>query len=98
MTDPEPQLDKERIEGILELILIAIRDNYQRGPVSRDRCFESLNALAAAVVMVIHGADGPGGEAQEFFDAMLMRCWLNTLIPPAPAHDQNPGPDSTEPQ
>jgi hypothetical protein len=67
----EIELDRERIEGVLEPILIAIRDNYQRGPVSRDRCFEVLNALAAATAIVIARSDGPGGEAEQFFHKAL---------------------------
>jgi hypothetical protein len=64
----ETQLDRDRIERLTEPILIAIRDNYERGPMSRDRCFEALNALAAATAIVIHGSDGPGGEAHAFFE------------------------------
>jgi hypothetical protein len=64
-------LDRARIEEITTSILVVIRDNYTRGPVSRDRCFEALNALAASAALVIEGSDGPGGEAQEFFEKAL---------------------------
>jgi hypothetical protein len=53
-----------------------IRENYMRGPVSRDRCFEALNALAASAALVIEGSDGPGGEAQEFFEQALRSSFL----------------------
>jgi len=64
----ETQLDRERIEEITKSILLVIRENYVRGPTSRDRCFEALNALAASAALVIEGSDGPGGEAEEFFN------------------------------
>jgi hypothetical protein len=81
-TSSTSQLDRERIEGLLEPILIAIRDNYQRGPVSRDRCFEALNALATATAIVIHGSDGPGGEAAEFFGKALAQALDSTRFKP----------------
>jgi hypothetical protein len=62
------ELDQERIETICVDILQIIQQNFVRGPISRDRCLEALNALAAAAALVIHGADGPGGKAHEFFD------------------------------
>jgi len=65
------ELDQERIEEICADILKILQENFIRGPISSDRCFEALNALAVAVAMVIHGADGPGGEAQEFFETAL---------------------------
>jgi hypothetical protein len=65
------RLDQDRIKEIMKSILLVIRENYMRGPVSRDRCFEALNALAASAAVVIHGADGPVGEARAFFDKAL---------------------------
>jgi hypothetical protein len=67
----ERGLDRERVERLMVEILISIRENYKDGPESRDRCFEALNALAAAAGLVIHGSDGPGGEAEEFFRKAL---------------------------
>jgi hypothetical protein len=67
----EGQLDRERIEGLCEYILLAIRANFERGPTSRERCWEALNALAASAALVIQGADGPGGAAEEFFRQTL---------------------------
>jgi hypothetical protein len=67
----ETQLDRERIENLTASVLLPIRENYVRGPTSRDRCFEALNALAASAALVIHGSDGPGGEAEEFFHKAL---------------------------
>lgn len=64
-------LDEERIQALVVEILEPIRDNYERGPISRDRCYEALNALAAAAVLVIKGA-GPGeAEARAWFDQAL---------------------------
>jgi hypothetical protein len=64
----ERGLDRERVEEITKEILLVIRENYMRGPVSRDRCLEALNALAASAALVIQGSDGPVGEARAFFD------------------------------
>jgi hypothetical protein len=66
-----PGLDRARIEEITTSILLVIRENYVRGPTSRDRCFEALNALAASAALVIEGSDGLGGEAQKFFEQAL---------------------------
>ena len=60
-------LNEARIKELLTAILLPIRANYQAGPISRDRCFEALNALAAATALVIAGAaksDPTAGEAQ----------------------------------
>jgi hypothetical protein len=73
MSENLPELDRARIEEIARGILLVIRDNYTRGPVSRDRCFEALNALAASAALVIEGSDGPGGEARAFFDKAIIQ-------------------------
>ena len=65
------RLDRDRIEKITKSILLVIRENYVRGPISRDRCFEALNALATSAAVVIQGSDGPVGEARAFFDKAL---------------------------
>ncbi len=67
----ETELDLQRIENLIKSILLPIRENYVRGPTSRDRCFEALNALAAGAAIVIYGSDGPGGEAHEFFEKAI---------------------------
>jgi hypothetical protein len=67
------ELDRARIEQITTSILLVIRDNYVRGPESRERCFEALNALAASAALVIEGSDGPGGKAQKFFEQALQQ-------------------------
>ncbi len=73
MSDKE--LDRDRVEGLTADILKLIRENFKRGPVSRDRCLEALNALAAATVIIIDGADGRGGEAHNFFEKALDKIW-----------------------
>jgi hypothetical protein len=73
MTNPETELNRERIERLMVSILLPIRENYRKGPVSRDRCFEALNALAAAAALVIEGSDRPGGEAEDFFRKALQQ-------------------------
>ena len=73
-------LDRKRIEDLTTEILLPIRANYMRGPVSRDRAYEALNALAAAAGVVIRGCDsGAQGEAHEWFEKALgTQLWGNT--------------------
>jgi hypothetical protein len=66
MQNQEEGLDRERIEALALQLLIPIRDNYDQGPVSRDRCFEALNALAFCAAHVIAGCQGDA-LALEFF-------------------------------
>jgi hypothetical protein len=77
-----PGLDRARIEEMTTSILLVIRDNYTRGPVSRDRCFEALNALAASAALVIEGSDGPGGKAQKFFEQALRQHGVIAAVRP----------------
>ena len=51
----EPSLDQERIEELAKQVLILIRENYQRGPISRDRVYEVLNALAFCTAVTVRG-------------------------------------------
>ena len=77
-----PELDRARIEEITKGILLVIRENYVRGPTSRDRCFEALNALAASASLVIEGSDGPGGKAQKFFEQALRQHGVIAAVRP----------------
>jgi hypothetical protein len=54
---------------MVEPILLAIRDNYIKGPNSRDRVYEALNALAFCAAHIIRGAGDP--EALAFFTKAL---------------------------
>jgi hypothetical protein len=58
-------LDRQRIEALSIAVLKPIQANYHRGPVSRDRVYEALNALAFAVATVVQGAQP--NEAHDFF-------------------------------
>lgn len=64
-------LDRKRIEEMMIQILLPIRENYKKGPISRDRAYEALNALAAASALVITGCDGGQAEAREWFERAL---------------------------
>jgi hypothetical protein len=64
-------LDEERITKLAEKILISVRDNYVPGPISRDRVFEALNALACVTAVVLSGTGDETGEAEEFFQKAL---------------------------
>jgi hypothetical protein len=65
----EPGLDEERIEKLAQQILLKIRDNYMVGPVSRDRVYEALNALAFCTAVTVRGADRD--EALQWFSEAL---------------------------
>jgi hypothetical protein len=67
----KPLEDAERVKKLAMEILLPIRENYRRGPTSRDRVYEALNALAFALAQTLEGADDP--HAKEFFDAALLK-------------------------
>jgi hypothetical protein len=67
--EPGAELDRDRIERLTGQILLAIRENYVAGPVSRDRVYEALNALAFSTAWVIRGTGDP--EALEWFSKAL---------------------------
>lgn len=62
-------LDVQRIEALAMEILTAIKHNYLRGPISRDRVYEALNALAISAAVTVRGADR--NEALEWFSQAL---------------------------
>jgi hypothetical protein len=67
----DPLEDVERVQKLAVDIVQAIRENYRRGPMHKDRVYEALNALAFAVALVLQGAND--AKAKEFFDAALAR-------------------------
>jgi hypothetical protein len=67
----EPLEDVERVQKLAMDIVQAIRENYRRGPMHKDRVYEALNALAFAVALVLQAVHDP--EAKEFFDAALAK-------------------------
>jgi hypothetical protein len=65
-------LDRDRIEELSVEVMRPIQRNYRIGPISRDRVYEALNALAFAVATVVQGAEGKAnGEARDFFNRAL---------------------------
>ena len=70
MTGPA-ELDREAVEQLAIALMIPMRNHYLRGPQGPDRVHEVLNALAATAALVILGADGEGGEAEQFFHTAL---------------------------
>jgi hypothetical protein len=64
-------LDRNRIEALAADLMAPIKENYQLGPISRDRAYEALNALAIAAAVVIMGCDGPQGDAHLWFQTTL---------------------------
>jgi hypothetical protein len=65
----ESGLDRERIEELTTQILILLRQNYVRGPISRDRVYEALNALAYCTAVTVRGTD-PDEALKWFSDAL----------------------------
>lgn len=66
-------LDEERVGRVARVMLGAVLHNYQKGPISRDRTLEALNALAAAAAHVIVGVGSRDDQAKayDFFAAAL---------------------------
>lgn len=72
MTETD-QLDRERIAQLSIRIMQAVRNNYVRGPQSRDRVFEALNALAIVTCTVIKGCDDDAKAVWFFQEAMMQQ-------------------------
>jgi hypothetical protein len=53
----ESGLDEKRIQELVEQMLILIWENYKRGPISRDRVYETLNALAFCTAATVRESD-----------------------------------------
>lgn len=67
MTDLN-ELDQKRIEDLSVALLREIRANYRLGPVSRDRVYEALNALAFATATVLQGARSTNLDVDELYN------------------------------
>jgi hypothetical protein len=63
----ESGLDRDRIEELSVEVMRPIQRNYRIGPISRDRVYEALNALAFAAATVVEGCDRAHSEAHDFF-------------------------------
>lgn len=61
-------VDERRVDRLATALMQAMKDNFAEGPIHRDRVFETLNALAIAVAVTLHGADV---EAAAFFTTAL---------------------------
>jgi hypothetical protein len=66
--DMSDDLDEERIKGLSDVLLLKLKDNYEKGPPGRVRVYESLNALAIAAATVLAGT-GFDHNAVAFFEA-----------------------------
>jgi hypothetical protein len=63
-------MDDERSNFIVSATLAAIKANYVKGPVSPDRVFEALRALAISTAYVLAGGD---------FDSVVTDFFTNTF-------------------
>jgi hypothetical protein len=80
------EIDRERVAAMAGAMMVAICDNYARGPTSRERVFEALNALAFCAAITVAGC-GDDTEPLEFFsDAVNRQLALIRDNPPGPAH------------
>jgi len=61
------ELDRKRIEALTADLMVAMRQNYLRGPTNSERVLEALNALAACVAVLITASSGKNGKAHQFF-------------------------------
>ena len=68
----ESGLDEKRIDELAKQMLILIHEHYVRGPISRDRVYEALNALAFCTAVTVRGADPD--EALAWFSDALNTC------------------------
>ena len=60
--------DREAVETLAMALLIPIRNHYRRSEEhQRAKVHEVLNALASVTALVVTGADGAGGLAEQFF-------------------------------
>jgi hypothetical protein len=78
-----PPFDRTRIGGLARDIMLPVRDNFLRGPASRDRVYEALNALAcvAGAVLAGCGEEGARHEAWEWFQLALEQQLADLPIP-----------------
>jgi hypothetical protein len=65
------ELDRSQVEELTRALMEQIRNYYLSRPLSRERVFEVMNALAVCVGLVIQGSDGINGEAHRFFTNTL---------------------------
>jgi hypothetical protein len=66
LTPIDSGLDGLRIQELSYAMLKHIRANFQLGPLSRDRVYEALNALAFCAASVVQGT-GDKEAALDFF-------------------------------
>lgn len=71
MSEPAQAFDNRRVDKLSGTILAAIRENYELGPLGRERAMEALNALASSAAVVISGCGGNQEAALEFFGRAL---------------------------
>jgi hypothetical protein len=78
------ELDGERIAQLAHPMMELIRANYLRGPLSRDRVFEALNALAfcAAVAIAGTGDRQSRREARAFLDDAITEQTRDLVLNP----------------
>lgn len=66
-------LDPDRVEAMVAVIVQAAHHNYAQGPISRDRVYEALNAIAIATAITLHGVGDRDArrEANAWFQKAL---------------------------
>jgi hypothetical protein len=83
--EPTRLPDEARVEELALSLLLVIRENYRKGPPSRDRVLEGLNALAFCAAHVIKGC-GRDPAATDFFKQAFI---INLREPYSGERNQN---------
>lgn len=78
------EIDRERTRRLAETMLRSVMENYRLGPSSRDRVWESLNALAFVAATVILGTGDRDGRraASAFFEKALNQSTADLMRNP----------------
>jgi hypothetical protein len=100
LPEDDADLDRERVSELTSNLMHAIKTNYARGPMAKERALEALNALASASAIVVSACDGMGGVAEKFLYRALtmnLKHYCGRGKPPPVSFDgyeqqQQPGP------
>ena len=65
-------MDRDRVEAIAVKMMDAIKENYLRGPSSRDRVLEALNAVAMCAGFILGGV--PGDETRDVLEGFVKQA------------------------
>lgn len=76
------EINRDRVERLAVDLLQPIRTNYIKGPTSRHRVIEALNALAITAASVIEGTEDAEAAQSWFLSALAINLNLLRSTPP----------------